>query len=63
MYLNVAVSDARIVVGAYEPTHEMYLNSIIIKKSEYTDITYIKLENGFAYLAAVIDWNTKKILS
>ncbi len=28
-----------------------------------TDITYIKLENGFAYLAAVIDWNTKKILS
>jgi len=28
-----------------------------------TDITYIKLEHGFAYLAAIIDWNTKKILS
>ena len=28
-----------------------------------TDITYIKLEKGFVYLAAVIDWNTKKILS
>ena len=28
-----------------------------------TDITYIKLEKGFAYLAAIIDWNTKKILS
>jgi len=28
-----------------------------------TDITYIKLGQGFAYLAAVIDWNTKKILS
>ena len=28
-----------------------------------TDITYIRLEKGFAYLAAVIDWNTKKILS
>ena len=28
-----------------------------------TDITYIKLEKGFVYLAAVIDWNSKKILS
>lgn len=28
-----------------------------------TDITYIRLEKGFAYLAAIIDWNTKKILS
>ena len=26
------------------------------------DITYIKLEKGFAYLAAIIDWHTKKIL-
>jgi len=28
-----------------------------------SDITYIKLENGFAYLAAIIDWHTKKIHS
>jgi len=28
-----------------------------------TDITYIKLEKGFVYLAAVIDWHSKKILS
>ena len=28
-----------------------------------TDITYIKLAKGFAYLSAIIDWNTKKILS
>jgi len=28
-----------------------------------TDITYIRLDKGFAYLAAIIDWNTKKILS
>lgn len=28
-----------------------------------TDITYIKLEKGFAYLSAIIDWHTKKILS
>ena len=27
------------------------------------DITYIKLEKGFAYLAAIIDWHTKKILA
>ena len=27
------------------------------------DITYIKLEKGYVYLAAIIDWNTKKILS
>jgi putative transposase len=28
-----------------------------------TDITYIRLDKGFAYLVAIIDWNTKKILS
>jgi len=41
-------------------------NQVIIEKLNQvwsTDITYIKLEKGFAYLAAVIDWNTKKILS
>ena len=25
-----------------------------------TDITYIKLEKGFVYLAAIIDWHSKK---
>ena len=41
-------------------------NQIIINevnKVWSTDITYIKLEKGFVYLAAIIDWNTKKILS
>jgi len=41
-------------------------NQVIIEKPNQvwsTDITYIKLEKGFVYLAAVIDWNTKKILS
>jgi putative transposase len=28
-----------------------------------TDITYIKLEKGFVYLASIIDWHSKKILS
>ena len=27
------------------------------------DITYIKLKKGFAYLCAIIDWHTKKIIS
>jgi len=27
------------------------------------DITYIKLEKGFAYLCAIIDWHSKKILA
>lgn len=27
------------------------------------DITYIKLKKGFAYLCAIIDWYTKKIIS
>jgi len=41
-------------------------NQVIIdipNKVWSTDITYIKLEKGFAYLSAMIDWNTKKILS
>ncbi len=28
-----------------------------------TDITYLTLEKGHIYLAAIIDWNTKKVLS
>jgi len=39
---------------------------IIIDKANQvwsTDITYIKLEKGFVYLAAIIDWHSKKILS
>lgn len=41
-------------------------NQVIIDKPNQvwaTDITYIKLEKGHVYLAAIIDWNTKKILS
>jgi len=41
-------------------------NQVIIdtpNKVWATDITYIKLEKGFVYLAAIIDWNSKKILS
>ena len=43
-----------------------YTGRIIIEKTNQvwsTDITYIKLEKGFVYLAAIIDWHSKKILS
>ena len=41
-------------------------NQVVTQKPNQvwsTDITYIKLDKGFTYLAAVIDWHTKKILS
>lgn len=41
-------------------------NQVIIEKANQvwtTDITYVRLQQGFAYLAAVMDWHTKKILS
>jgi len=41
-------------------------NQVIIdtpNKVWSTDITYIKLEKGYLYLAAIIDWHSKKILS
>lgn len=39
---------------------------VVIEKTNLvwsTDITYIKLKEGFVYLAAVIDWHSKKILA
>ena len=43
-----------------------YAGRVIIEQANQvwsTDITYIKLEKGFVYLAAIIDWHSKKILS
>ena len=43
-----------------------YAGRIVIEKTNQvwsTDITYIKLEKGFVYLAAIIDWHSKKILT
>ena len=38
---------------------------VVIKANQVwsSDITYIRLENGYAYLAAIIDWHTKKIIA
>ena len=43
-----------------------YAGRVVIERTNQvwsTDITYIKLERGFVYLAAIIDWHSKKILS
>ena len=43
-----------------------YKSRIVIDRANKvwsTDITYIKLKKGFVYLAAIIDWHSKKILS
>ena len=43
-----------------------YAGRVVIEMSNQvwsTDITYIKLGKGFVYLAAIIDWHSKKILS
>lgn len=43
-----------------------YAGRVVIEKTNQvwsTDITYIKLEKGFVYLAAIIDWYSKKILA
>ena len=51
------------------PEHRKYpyllRNKQISKPNEvwYSDITYIRLEYGFVYLTAVMDWYTRKILS
>ena len=51
------------------PEHRIYpylLRGVaVIRPSQVwsTDITYIRLERGFAYLVAIIDWYSRKVLS
>ena len=51
------------------PDHPVYpylLRGVEITHSNQvwsTDITYIKLKKGFVYLAAVIDWKSRYVLS
>jgi putative transposase len=51
------------------PEHKIYpylLRGLPITRPNQvwsTDITYIRLEKGFAYLTAVIDWYSRKVLS
>ena len=51
------------------PEHKVYpylLRGVAIVRPNHvwsTDITYIRLERGFVYLTAVIDWYSRKVLS
>lgn len=51
------------------PEHKIYpylLRGLDVVRPDQvwsTDITYIRLEHGFAYLVAIIDWYSRKVLS
>ena len=51
------------------PGHKIYpylLNGLIINRANQvwsTDITYVRLRHGFVYLAAVMDWFSRYVLS
>ena len=51
------------------PQHRVYpylLRGVLIERVNQvwsTDITYIRLRSGFAYLAAVLDWHSRYVLS
>jgi putative transposase len=51
------------------PEHKVYpylLRGVLVTRSDQvwsTDITYIRLARGFAYLVAVIDWYSRRVLS
>ncbi len=51
------------------PTHREYpylLRDLLIDRRNQvwcSDITYIPMRKGFCYLAAIMDWSTRKVLS
>ena len=48
------------------PKYSYKLNDIVINRPNQvwsTDITYIKINGGMVYLAAIIDWDSKAVLS
>ena len=55
--------------SAVHPQHKVYpylLRGVPVVRTNQvwsTDITYVRLERGFAYLVAVIDWYSRRVLS
>ena len=50
------------------PEHKVYpylLRGLVVRPNQVwsTDITYIRLAHGFAYLVAVMDWYSRRVLS
>jgi len=52
-----------------QPEHKVYpylLNGLVIDRANQvwcTDITYIRMQGGFVYLIAIMDWYSRKVLS
>ena len=67
--LNIAAIYPKKRLSLPDISHHKYpylLRDVKITKVNQvwsTDITYIKLENGFVYLTAVIDWYSRSVLS
>ena len=57
------------MTSSKHPEHKVYpylLRGVAVTRPNQvwsTDVTYIRLERGFAYLVAVIDWYSRKVLS
>ena len=55
--------------SAPHPEHRVYpylLKKLVIDRPNQvwaTDITYVPIQGGFAYLCAVIDWHTRRVLA
>lgn len=51
------------------PEHKVYpylLNGLVVDRANQvwcTDITYIRMEGGFVYLVAIMDWYSRRVLS
>jgi putative transposase len=48
------------------PVYPYLLRDIVVERPNQvwaTDITYIRIERGFAYLVAVMDWHSRKVLA
>ena len=69
LYPKPKITVANKAHSKYPYLLESYKNDdgqVVVKQPNEvwsTDITYIRLENGYAYLAAVIDWHSKRILA
>jgi putative transposase len=53
-------------VGSEHKVYPYLLRNMVIDRPNQvwsTDLTYIRLAHGFVYLAAIIDWYSKKVLS
>jgi putative transposase len=56
-------------LSAHGPDHKVYpylLKGVTVDRPDQawaTDITYVRLAHGFVYLAAILDWHSRYVLS